>query len=555
MTSILFAWALMLAVCIPLGGAFHQIFFKKQQVSFIDAFWLGWGALLFILMIWHLFFPVNWITILVVVLIGTLSFNNSCKKLNYASVKSWKLLLALMAVVWMANRAVGGSLPYDAGLYHLQSIKWTSTHQIIPGLGNLHGRLAFNSSYFLYLAAIKSFFVNFYKIGSGLLLIMAITQSIFSGMNILRDVKQKCFRFHDVVAFLFLWPLMVQAFRFASTTSPDLPIFILGFIISVKLSEMIFETLSSAHLLQNIIFIIFLATVGVTIKLSFLVFGLVFVFVALVKCRMLYRDVLFLKKLFLCFLLSTGMIIILLFRGIILSGYPLYPSILGGMKTVWQVPMEKAISEADWVKSWARLPHKEPIEVLGNWQWFNPWLKRMMSGQNLYDFLLPFVLIILALFLLVVFRKKINHVEIRKLTLLILPASLSTFYWFIFAPEPRFAGAAFFCVGISLISFLLFLFSFHVQKRAIILMSLCGLFCTVLIFFGFKSKLVIHERDINLMPAPFLQQKITDSGLKVITTKDREDQCWDAPLPCTPYFNRRLRLIDKDNIRKGFYVK
>jgi hypothetical protein len=43
-------------------------------------------------------------------------------------------------------------------------------------------------------------------------------------------------------------------------------------------------------------------------------------------------------------------------------------------------------------------------------------------------------------------------------------------------------------------------------------------------------------------PIPSIPTKImvTRSGLQVRVTM-ADDQCWDAPLPCTPYFNPGLR--------------
>ena len=47
---------------------------------------------------------------------------------------------------------------YDSGLYHFSSIRWINEYAIVPGLGNLHGRLAFNQSFFTYVAALNPFF-------------------------------------------------------------------------------------------------------------------------------------------------------------------------------------------------------------------------------------------------------------------------------------------------------------------------------------------------------------------------------------------------------------
>ncbi len=49
-----------------------------------------------------------------------------------------------------------GMIHYDTGLYHAQSIRWIEEYGIVKGLGNLHCRLAYNSSAFC-LSALYSF--------------------------------------------------------------------------------------------------------------------------------------------------------------------------------------------------------------------------------------------------------------------------------------------------------------------------------------------------------------------------------------------------------------
>ena len=49
-----------------------------------------------------------------------------------------------------------GIIHYDTGLYHAQSIRWIEEYGVVKGLGNLHCRLAYNSSAFC-LSALYSF--------------------------------------------------------------------------------------------------------------------------------------------------------------------------------------------------------------------------------------------------------------------------------------------------------------------------------------------------------------------------------------------------------------
>ena len=56
------------------------------------------------------------------------------------------------------------------------------------------------------------------------------------------------------------------------------------------------------------------------------------------------------------------------------------------------------------------------------------------------------------------------------------------------------------------------------------------------------------------IPSSALTEQRTDSGL-IVYVPVEGDQCWDAPLPCTPYFNSGLRLRVPGKIASGFTQK
>ena len=60
-----------------------------------------------------------------------------------AKVMIWILLLLVFAYGTST-----GIIHYDTGLYHAQSIRWIEEYGVVPGLGNLHSRLAYNSAAF-----------------------------------------------------------------------------------------------------------------------------------------------------------------------------------------------------------------------------------------------------------------------------------------------------------------------------------------------------------------------------------------------------------------------
>lgn len=57
-------------------------------------------------------------------------------------------LLILGLFLLFAYGTSRGMIHYDTGLYHAQSIRWIEEYGVVKGLGNLHGRLAYNSSAF-----------------------------------------------------------------------------------------------------------------------------------------------------------------------------------------------------------------------------------------------------------------------------------------------------------------------------------------------------------------------------------------------------------------------
>ncbi|MDZ7776438.1 MAG: hypothetical protein U5L09_12955 [Bacteroidales bacterium] len=78
--------------------------------------------------------------------------------LNIKQNRAVFLVLAGL-VLSIAAIAANGINHHDTGLYHAQSIKWIQNYPVVPGLGNLHHRLAFNSMLFPVEAL---FSVNYY---------------------------------------------------------------------------------------------------------------------------------------------------------------------------------------------------------------------------------------------------------------------------------------------------------------------------------------------------------------------------------------------------------
>lgn len=64
------------------------------------------------------------------------------------TVTPQRVILILVLFLLFAYGTASGLEHYDTGLYHAQSIRWIEEYGIVPGLGNLHSRLAYNSAAF-----------------------------------------------------------------------------------------------------------------------------------------------------------------------------------------------------------------------------------------------------------------------------------------------------------------------------------------------------------------------------------------------------------------------
>lgn len=74
-------------------------------------------------------------------------------RLTITPVKAGVIVLLFLLFAYGTSN---GIIHYDTGLYHAQSIRWIEEYGIVPGLGNLHSRLAYNSASFC-LSALYSF--------------------------------------------------------------------------------------------------------------------------------------------------------------------------------------------------------------------------------------------------------------------------------------------------------------------------------------------------------------------------------------------------------------
>jgi hypothetical protein len=202
------------------------------------SFWIGWGTSIAFLQIWHFFLRVSLVPVLAIMLVGAVGFAWNARDLGpwlaglfggdrRLAPLAWVVALATAAAL-IADFAIGPPAIYDTGLYHLNAIRWTTDYPIVPGLANLNSRFAFNNSSFLYMALLETgpWRGMSRHLGNGVLLVVLMAQVLWSARKVFSPRAPLWVR--HVFLVLFFLPVIANGSLYASSASPDLPVYALG---------------------------------------------------------------------------------------------------------------------------------------------------------------------------------------------------------------------------------------------------------------------------------------------------------------------------------------
>ena len=312
----------------------------------------------------------------------------------------------------------------DTGLYHIQNIKWINSFRIVPGLGNLHGRFAFNNQSFLTEALFSFSFLKpdfFHLLNSYLILMLSVTLIIQVNKKLTHDVWR---------AFLYaglLLLLQVFYLKYASSPTPD--IFLLAgiwFIFIIYLEKITGENGNKLYWIPVLVMAFFM----ITVKLSAFPVALVAVlFIA-------ESGHSWLKKLLLISLIAVLVFVPYFIRNYILSGYMVYPyASINIFNPDWKIPVQYVNEMKSVISSHAQA---------GDWltrtfsEWFPIWFAHLSTG---FKFLSGYILISPALiaglyFLSGDMRKRFGS-ELKIVAI----CFFAILFWFVSAPNFRFIYA------------------------------------------------------------------------------------------------------------------
>lgn len=401
---------------------------------------VGLSSVLFMTNVLHWFMPVNWLMSTIICIGGlclAISLGRSQLKSGFSciakKIKKFPLmsLAGMLLILMYVTRVFEPTAHGDAGLYHIPTVSWLNQYPIIAGLGNLHFRLAFNQSYFSFVALLNIYPIWNHGYASANFYLFIIT--VFTTVQSIALFQQ-----HKRLISILLLLIFANTLQAAISAAPDftvllfqINIFILSFhLFQAKIND---KTKSLSHLVTLII----LTITCITVKLSSLVFCFSILAISAIKYHQLftYNKNILVRITAFCSAILLNHIAI----SYILSGYPLYPSSVGSSWSApWGIPIESVKREQDWIYSWARLPDVSPQSVLQDWAWLEPWFHSLPAPVWL-----PITIAILlscAQAIRYFFKTTVLH-STRPLYILYAPLFAALIFWFFTAPDARFIGA------------------------------------------------------------------------------------------------------------------
>jgi hypothetical protein len=527
--------------------------------------WLGFCTVLGCIEIIHLFIPIDWRATCGVAVVGLIGQRlrpkvpvesrrdlpeNLCTSISFTfrlvgAVRRYPLraFVVILVVVTWCLRAMETPSMYDSGLYHFGSIRWSNEYPIVPGLGNLHWRLALNQSYFGFLALlnIEPYWGRGYAAG-GLFLLLLTALTVLK-MSITESRTQRWIFGGVLFPYLFLLSGPI-ANPLPDTAVALLQITIFIFLYCNLVARKELGQIPSPYLQRLQVIIAFLCLTIVTVKLSGVAFACVSFIVALVwmfkspQCKL--PSKLFIK---LTLLLCT-FVFVHVARGCLLSGAPFFPNPFLGMWFLpWAVDFGVAHNESQLIYAWAKQPGVGlPSELSDGFGWFGAWVRRLP---------LMFMVMFVAstgLFLIgiLIHRAQKKDIGITNI-LLCTPIFIGFSFWFFSAPDPRFLGAL---LTLFLICSLLIFTSPLLDKRGQLVCPYLSPHCTkVLSWLGMLVVLALFVRwSLNGMtytgwqPPTTVEYVVhsTRSGFKAFVPVEGA-QCWSGTLPCTYLLHDSLR--------------
>jgi hypothetical protein len=555
MLAIIVSWISISIVFLSFGDFFVFLYNKlskqNERYGLTDTFLLGMCFTLIPLSILSFWFPSNQYILLSYLLLSIIYW--ALRKEHFGNIleqyqqrlqrfKTLQLIafiipvLAIMiAILWQVG-------VFDSLFYHQQNIRWNEEFAIVPGLGNMEHRFAFNSNYLL-LSAVFSFRFLFGEAVYSLHVLVLVYVLCW----ILKEIFASGFEIKRLLLLIvFTGYIFTFGYSLASTSTDAIPNIVSFYLISRLL-------LYPDSIKEKLLFYVCIPIVLLTFKINILPLSLL----SLVAIYYFFKAKQY-KGITIA--LSTAAIIVVLWliRNVIISGYLIFPFSGIDIFTVdWKIPKSIATEEIDFIKSCAIRIFDDILNQLTLSGFSIESIKNRLISVV---FIVPVIISPFVVGYSLIRKKYLNKIIYLAYISLILIFTV----WYIGGPDPRFIGGALFVMFYFVIYLLLEnKEEKHLKKAGILIV---GLFVVLMAAWPvvrtgkfmkmFNLSLAHRENqrpvsDILLRPYPY-RELLRSAGMykdsfyeyhisKEVSVYISESPevpngtyvCFDSPFPCT----------------------
>jgi hypothetical protein len=526
-----------LSVFFIIGFVFVKTFLKTNIYSIDILILIGFSILTSLLQLLSLFFGLKNILFHILILLFILYSIFQYKLFTFRFSKlefEWHIVfLFLFVFFYLIIKSIRVPEIYDVGLYHAQSIRWIEELPVVKGLGNLHGRLAFNSVFFISSAFFSFSFLNSepYFILNIILFFISITRCIYEIQKSILKQKIAIFVLH--ILFL-LFIIHFNIIHYSSSTSTDFPPLVFSYYIYL------IYTNTGFYFRKKIEFVIISILLShlVLIKLSY--FPLILLLLNYSRSKNRFYVALILGLFFIPWF----------FRNIILSGYLVYPlSEINIFDFDWKIPVAKVVTEKLAIKGWAIQEGENYLKLANSSikDWFFIW----WEGRNHYIKLFYFIQTILLIFNLYLLVKNSRCI---KLIFIFTTNLIGLGFWFLNGPDERFAYGYLF---INLVFFSSLTKDFFTNNKKNLLYKVLILVVIISIILKLDKDTFRTAYSSIIFPKT-IQTKIITNKIQLnsgfVYTPSVGERCFYSELPCTGILDSRLNFRGS-HYKDGFQTK
>ena len=276
-----------------------------------------------------------------------------------------KMVLGVLMFFVFAYGGSRGYLHFDSGLYHAQAIRWIEEYGVVPGLANLHCRLAYNSSAFVLTALYSMKFMlgqSLHTVAGFMAFVLVV-----KGLDVAKVFSRKKVLVSDFVKVAMLFYISII---YTEMMSPASDYFAMLFLFYVVVSWIELEERKEKNITPYGMLCVLLA-VNVTIKLS----AAIMLLLVLKPAVMLLKEKRY-GQIGIYLVLGILAVFPYLARNVVLSGWLVYPfPAIDLFSFDWKIPAGEAAYDAEEIKVYAKgmtdvlLKDTPMTEWMPKWFW------------------------------------------------------------------------------------------------------------------------------------------------------------------------------------------